>query len=513
MSTDLSPAAALAHVAERAPATASIVDDDGTVVTAAALHAAVGSLATRCAALGLQRGDRIAYAGRNSPTLLLTSLAAAHLGAVFIPLNFRLSASEAGGFLRHTGTSVVVAEPEMLPLLGQVADAPITAVIDAPSAWAPIPLTSRIGAGTATAPQHVVCAADDLAVLMATSGSSGHPKAVRLTHGNLWWAARNIDETFPTGDDDVTLAVAPMFHIGGYNGFTLRTLVRGGTVLIRRTFSADRTLTDLVDGGVTTLFGVPAMYAALTRCAAFEHADLSGVRSAISGGAPMPPGLVEAFAVRGLLLRNSWGMTETAPAATCLPAADALTRSASVGVPLPHTQIRLVCPDTEHDVATPGVVGEVWAHGPNVTDGYWQDDDATAAALAPDGWLRTGDLAILSADGYLTIVGRRAELINTGGEKVIPGEVEAALADLPSVSGVVVVGAPDDTWGEAVVAVLEGATATSPSLETVREHAARHLARYKLPTRLVAVAAFPRTETGKLDRCAVRAIAAGTAAV
>ncbi len=433
MAPDLSPAAAFALVAERAPERRSIVDDDGTVLTAAAVQRAVESLAARCAALGLRPGDRIAYAGRNSPTLLLTALAAAHLGAVLLPLNFRLAEGETRDLLQRCGVSVVVVEDQLRELIDQARlGTSVTHVIDATAAFLPDPSTPAVA--------RLRCAPDELALLMATSGSSGHPKIVRLSHGNLWWSARNIDEAFDTREDDVVLAVAPMFHIGGFNGFTWRTFLRGGTVLIRRTFDADRTLVDLTEGGVTALFGVPAMYAALTRSPTFAQADLTAVRSAITGGAPLPSGLVERFAARGLTLRNSWGMTETAPAATCLPAGDTLTHPGSVGLPLPHTRIRLVCPDTGEDVAEPGVVGELWVQGPNVMSGYWQDEVATAAAVTSDGWLRTGDLATRAADGYLTIVGRRSELINTGGEKVIPGEVEGALAELPGTSGVVVVG-------------------------------------------------------------------------
>lgn len=501
MTTDLSPAAALARVAARAPSSISIVDDDDTELTAATVQRQVTALAARFAAGGTRPGDRIAYAGRNSPTLLLTMLAAAHVGAVFVPLNFRLAEGETRQALQHCGASTLVSESERRPLLDRaLVGTAVTQFVDTPGAWqqdTALPV-----------PERVLCSAEDLAVLLSTSGSSGKPKAVRLTHGNLWWAARNIDEAFPTGDDDVTLAIAPMFHIGGLNSFTLRTLVRGGTVLVRRSFDAARTLTDLSGAGVTALFGVPAMYAALARCPGFGKADLSGVRSAISGGAPLPPRLVELFAARGMLVRNSWGMTETAPAATCLPAADVLTRPGSVGLPLPHTRVRLVCPDTGLDVHDADQVGELWAKGPNVTQGYWEDAEATAAVLTPDGWLRTGDLAVRDADGYLFIVGRRSELINTGGEKVLPAEVEEALANVPGTTEIVVVGAPDETWGERVVAVAESVAEVAVTLDDIREHAGVTLARYKLPTRLLVLPALPRTATGKVDRCAIRAMVA-----
>jgi fatty-acyl-CoA synthase len=344
---------------------------------------------------------------------------------------------------------------------------------------------------------------DDLALIMYTSGTSGDPKGVMLTHGNLWWSAANIDQVFDTRRDDVHLGVAPMFHIGGINAFALRTLVRGGTVLVRRAFDPERTLRDLRDGGVSTVFGVPMMLAAVARCPGFRNADLSGVRAAIIAGAPAPVPLIAEYAERGMLLQQSWGMTETAPGGTYLPAARTLDKAGSVGLPLPYTRIRLVDPVDHRDVAEPGVAGEILVRGPNVSPGYWNDAAATRMALV-DGWLRTGDLATRDADGYLWIVGRRCEVINSGGEKIYPVEVERALDGLPDVSEVAVLGIPDPTWGETVLAVLECPDGSRPTLERVREYGGRTIARYKLPTRIGSLPGLPRNQAGKVDKNRLR---------
>ena len=258
---------------------------------------------------------------------------------------------------------------------------------------------------------------------------------------------------------------------------------------------------DEVDALTGPLLGRP-------KSATFRTADLSGVRAAIIGGAPTPPGLLDTYRARGLVLRPSWGMTELAPSATYLPTPCLTTQPGAVGIPLPYARIRLVSPETGDDVRDPGLPGELWVAGPQVTPGYWQDEEATRAALTPDGWLRSGDLAMRDADGCLTLVGRCTEAINTGGEKVVPGEVEKSLAGLGGVSDVVVVGAPDPAWGETVVAVLECDGTVAPTLAEVRELAARTIARFKLPTRVLCVAGLPRTATGKVDRCAVKALAA-----
>ena len=503
MNPDLSPAHALAQLARRCPDTVSLVADDGTTWTADRLLDATTALAGSFAACGVRAGDRVAYAGRNSPAAVVTLLACAHLGAVYVPLNIRLGPAEIRATLESCTPHTLVIEDEFADLYA------------AAGSQVPVHVTAHdaVTAAHTTAPARAVLDADDLAVVMYTSGTSGCPKGVMLTHGNLWWSARNIDEAFDTRHDDVTLAVAPMFHIGGLNTFTVHTLLHGGTVVLRRRFDAERTLDDLASGTITTVFGVPAMYSAVARCEAFTTADLSGVRTAIMGGAPTPAGLLARYRAQGLIVRPSWGMTELAPSATYLPTSCLESQPAAVGIPLPYAQIRLVSLDSSQDVAGPGATGELWVAGPQVTPGYWQNAEATSAALTPDGWLRTGDLAVRDADGCLTLVGRCTEAINTGGEKVFPLEVERSLSGLAGVTEIVVVGAPDPGWGETVVAVLECTDDVSPTLAEVRDLAAQTIARFKLPTRILCVPEVPRTAAGKVDRCAVKALAAATAPV
>ena len=500
MTPDLSLIRDLADLADRSPGTASLVDDDGHVVTARDLVDGARGLAGELHHRGVRAGDRVAWAGRNDPGLVRTMLAAHLLGAAFVPVNFRLTTTEARRTVEHCAPHTVIVEPELEPVY-----APLMASTDvrswmtsaeAASARRPLPEPADL---PSTSP-------DDLAVIVYTSGTSGRPKGVMLTHANLWWSRRSMSALLDTRADDVTLVVAPMFHIAGLNCLSMETLARGGTLLLRRAFDADRTLADLADA--TSVFGVPAMYAAIAAAPAFAGADLSGVRTAVVGAASTQTDLFPAFAARGMTLVPSWGMTEVAGGGSLLPAEMVSTKPCSVGSAVPDLDLSLRSLDDGLPVTAAGATGEIWVRGPQVTAGYWRDPELTARAQAPGGWWRTTDLATQDADGCLTLVGRTCEVINTGGEKVVPGEVEQALRGI-AVDDLVVVGAPDRTWGETVVAVVACRAECAPTLEQVRAAAGATLARYKMPTRIVVLAELPHTASGKVDRAAVRALITG----
>jgi fatty-acyl-CoA synthase len=454
-------------------------------------------------------GDRVAYAGLNSAAFLVTMLAALRLGAVFVPLNFRLAGPELRQILERSGAGIVVAEPGHRPVIDEVAgstalkhfllvdDDPATPAdgIEVPwESWSP-PAEPH--------PDIAPRGFDDPAILMFTSGTTGLPKGVILTHGNAWWNAVNVDSVVDTRRGDVTHAAAPLFHIGALNSFALRNLVRGGTVVVRRSFNPAETLDDFVRYQVNSAFGVPAMFAALARTQGFFEADLSSLRALIVAGAPVPPSLIEEYAEHGVTLQQAWGLTETAPFATHLPAQRTRDKLGSAGIPMPHTEVRVVDPISRKPVPA-GERGEVIVRGPNVTPGYWQNPSATEAAFDADGWFHSGDIGCLDGEGYLYIVDRLKDMIISGGENVYPAEVESALADLPGATDVAVVGVPDEKWGETVVAVVSALPGATFTLDDVRDHAARKLARYKLPTRLEIVQTVPRNASGKLDKVAVR---------
>lgn len=408
---DISPARAIDRLARYEPQTRSL-DYEGRTWTARQVADTTARLAAVLSDLGVRRGDRVAHLGLNSPTFLLLHLACARLGAVFVPVNFRLAAEEVRGVLTSAAPRVVVAEDGHRGVADEVApdltvhrwllvdDDPAVPVQGTPDPrWV---LLSRLVATAAPHAAAVPLGDDDVALLMFTSGTTGRPKGVVLTHGNIWWNAVNVDSVVHTRKDDVTLAAAPLFHIGGLNALTLRCLVRGGTVLVRRGFDPAEALDDLVRHRVTTTFGVPAMFAALMRVPGFAEADLSALRSAIVAGAPVPPSLIADYADRGILLQQAWGLTETAPFATYLPAGMTRAKLGSAGIPMPYTDVRLVDPATGETVSEPRVRGELVVRGPNVTRGYWNNPEADRAAFDDAGWFHTGDVGERDEDGSST---------------------------------------------------------------------------------------------------------------
>lgn len=512
---DFNTASAVVRVARTAPNAVALVYEDSSI-TYGDLAERASRMATVLSQDGVREGDRVAYTGLNSPAFLITFLAVNSVGAVFVPINFRLTEFEVATVLADAGAHVVVSEPGHVPVVDGAADATHLSrfiVVDndpaAPLVDSVGPRWSRLSERVAAAePSGPPCRRDenDLALLIYTSGTTGRAKGVMLTHGNIWWNGTNVDSVVDTRTGDMNLGVAPMFHIGGLNAFTLRSLASGGTTVLRRTFDPRQALDDLVRYRVATFFAVPAMFAAISRVDGFDDADLSSVRAAVVAGAPVPPSLIRNYAAHGIELQQAWGLTETAPFATYLPPELTETKCGSAGLAMPYTEIRLVDAVTGAPIEEHSVLGEVWVRGPNVAPGYWQNAVATAAAFVGDGWFRSGDIGYLDADGYLYIADRLKDMIISGGENVYPAEVETVLTEHPHLLDVAVVGTADEQWGEIVVAVVVSDGAHTPSLVEIQEFAGQSLARYKLPRRVVHIDTMPRNAAGKLDKNGVRAV-------
>ncbi len=472
---------------------------EGRTLTYTGLHSRVLRLAHAQRARGVRRGDRVAHLGPNHPAFLETFFAAGALGAVFVPLNARLSGPEIAYQLADAGAGTLIHSPAHTALvtgLRQAGQTPsLACVVEVGAAY------EELIEGSVEEPLDEAVVPDDVCLLMYTSGTTGRPKGAMLTHANLTWNAVNVLVDADLAADTVALVCAPLFHAAALGMLALPVLLKGGTCVLVESFDPARALELVEQHGVSVMFGVPTMYDRLAREPRWEAADLSSLRILMCGGAPVPTPLIETYARRGLAFQQGYGMTEASPGALYLDAEHAARKAGTAGVPHFFTDVRVVRPDLTP--AAVGETGEVLVRGPHVMAGYWQLPDETAAAFA-DGWFRTGDAARVDADGFVTIADRLKDMIISGGENVYPAEVESALLGHPDVLECAVIGVPDVRWGEvprAVAVLREGATVTA---DEVLGFLAGRLAKYKIPASLVFTRELPRTASGKLHKPSLR---------
>ncbi|MGO8875087.1 MAG: acyl-CoA synthetase [Acidimicrobiales bacterium] len=446
---------------------------------------------------GVRHGDRVAYLGLNHPAFFETMFGAARLGAIFVPLNFRLTSAELRFIINDAGVHTIVADDLHRGLIDAVrAELPCTAFLSSEGAqdgWRT--LAGATAVGGAVAREQID--GDEVAVIMYTSGTTGRPKGAMLTHANLWW--NNLTALLLTDmlENDVSLVVAPLFHIGGLNVTTLQAWMKGAENVLHRSFDAGRFIEDIARYGVTIAFAVPAMLLFASQHPDFDDADLTTLRSLVCGGAPVPESLIKLYLGRGIQINQGYGLTETSPCVSFLTPEHALAKLGSAGRAPMFIDIRLQDADGG-TVTQPDARGEICVRGPNVMKGYWNRPEATAAAIDAEGWFHTGDVGYLDAEGFLFVADRIKDMVITGGENVYPAEVESVLYTHPAVAEVAVIGLPDPRWGEAVTAVAVLRPDASLTLEQLRDFAAEGLARYKLPSRLELVDVLPRNPAGKV---------------
>jgi fatty-acyl-CoA synthase len=476
---------------------------EGGVRSYSALAARVDRLAAVLSAGGVRRSDRVGFVGRNHPAFLEALFAAAKLGAPFVPLNFRLTGAELKYLIDDAGIHTLIADDEHRPAVDRLrAELSVRRYIGAESGTSDWEDLERLIAGAALAAPGVLVHGDDPALVMYTSGTAGKPRGVLLTHANLHWNTVNVVSSVDLGTDEVTLVVAPLFHIGGLNVNTIPTWHNGGQIVLHRSFDAGATIGAIAEHRVTQLFAVPAMYALMSQHPAFDTADFSSLRLAVVGGAPVPKPLLERYLARGIPFVQGYGLTETSPVVSFQAVRVTRAKFGSAGLPMAYTEVAIS--DERGGWLPPGSHGEIRVRGPNVMQGYWNQPDATAAAIDADGWLRTGDLGWLDDEGYLYVGDRLKDVVISGGENVSPAEVEEILGRHPKVREIAVIGLRDEQWGEAVTAVVAIAAGQSLSLDELRAFAAGSLAAFKLPTRLYVVPALPRNTAGKVLKVELR---------
>ncbi|WP_284990921.1 o-succinylbenzoate--CoA ligase [Arthrobacter sp. efr-133-TYG-120] len=468
---------------------------------------------------GVAKGERVAYLGENHPAFLQTLFAAGLLGAIFVPLNTRLAPPEIQFQLQDCGARILIHSQSLDVLATRGSDGtPLTGriVVDDVSEGTAAPSENVAGQGTiAVEDFETVLAAgsdqfvdvsvglDDGAMILYTSGTTGRPKGALLTHGNVVWNCMNVIVDFDFTSTDVALMISPMFHVASLNMGVLPTLLKGGTVVLEAKFDARRTLHLIEKHRTTTISGVPTTYQMLCEHADWVATDLGSLKKLTCGGSAVPMRVLEAYEERGLHFSNGYGMTETAPGATTLPADRSREKAGSSGLPHFFTDVRIA--DFDGSEAPPETVGEIHIKGPNVIGQYWNRPDAMDQAITADGWFRSGDMGYKDTDGFVFISDRLKDMIISGGENIYPAEVEQAITDLQAVASVAVIGVLDEKWGEvprAVILLREGAQLTE---DEVRTHLAGRLARYKIPKSFAFVSEMPRTASGKIRKADLRA--------
>ena len=446
---------------------------------------------------GVCVGDRVGYLGFNHPALLETLFAAQALGAIFVPLNFRLTAEELTFIINDAGIHTLVVDDALRPVVETARPNLCCRHFFGSESAAP-DWRDLLSERAAAQPLAAAVSVDqhDVAIIMYTSGTTGLPKGAMLTHGNIVWNNINAALAFGSSRDDVILTVAPLFHIGGLNVGTLGSFHAGSTLVLLRNFDAGQALADFERYKVTHMFGAPAMYLFMAQQPEFAETDLGSIKNLICGAAPVPESLIELYGARGVDFCQGYGLTETSPFSSFLTAEWAISKLGSAGQPPLYSDTRIV--DDNNQPLPSGERGEICLRGPNIMKGYWNRPEATAEAIDKEGWFHSGDVGYLDEDGFLFICDRLKDMVISGGENVYPAEVEGALYKHDAIVEVAVIGLPDEKWGEAVTAVVALQEGSDLTLEELREFAEPLLARYKLPLRLHIVDALPRNPAGKV---------------
>ena len=454
----------------------------------------------------LARGDRVAVLAHNSTDLFEIQFACGRLGAVFVPLNWRLTVPELRFIIGDCAPVALIHDPEFAGVARDLAASCHIPHLCARDPMGDAPQDSAFERLIAAASGGVMpepLAHDDIATILYTSGTTGHPKGAVITHGMRFWNA--VNESGPTRAtaNSTCLVALPQFHAAGLETFANPLFHHGGRVLVMRTFDPALTLRLLTDTetGITLFLGAPAHYLFMSQLPEFQTALFNDRLLAGIAAAPAPLPQLRLWEERGLALQQSYGMTETNGLIMMMDPADRIRKAGSVGKPCLHVEIRLVRADGGDPFV--GEMGEIWVRGPVVTPGYWKNEEANRAAYS-DGWFRTGDAAKRDEDGFYYVVDRWKDMFISGGENVYPAEVEEVLFKLPGIAEVAIIGVPDERWGEvgrAILAVKPGHTVTE--VEIMR-HCGANLARYKQPRSIRFVDSLPRNASGKVHKPTLR---------
>lgn len=446
--------------------------------------------------LKIKPGDRIAHLGYNSPELLILLFACARLGAILVPLNWRLVTAEHLYILQDAEVSALVVEAAFAGLVDPMREVlPHCHVIGLDFA----PKLGLTMAALLTITESQPTPQVDLTaplLIVYTSGTTGRPKGAILSQGALQWNAINSQHMHDLTSQDHILTVLPMFHVGGLNIQTTPALHWGATVTLHRRFHPDQTLAAIHNAKPTLTVLVPVTMQACLASPHWAATDFSHLRVVATGSTTVPPHLPAAFRSRGVTVLEVYGATETGPIAIYQRSDSDFSKLGSTGVPALHCQVRVI--DEQGRDLPPGAAGEILIKGPSMLAGYWRNEAATQATLR-DGWYYSGDIGYQDEAGYYYVVDRKKNLIKSGGESIYPAEIERVLLEHPGVAEVAVIGVPDARWQEVPLALVVAAQGITLDEAHLRHFAQGQLARYKIPQHIVFIDALPKNAMGKVQ--------------
>ncbi|WP_374029546.1 long-chain fatty acid--CoA ligase [Bdellovibrio bacteriovorus] len=437
---------------------------------------------------GIRKGDRVAALATNELEYVFLFFALQRLGAILVPINFRLTQREVNHIVADAAPKLILfqeAYREIIENLPNVKS--LTALLLSDFARAlevnkteiEVPFTST---------------EEDPAMILYTSGTTGSPKGAILTYKMIFWNSINTTFRLNISQTDCTVIFLPFFHTGGWNVLTTPFIHRGAKVVFLKKFDADQILSLSEQEKATLLFGVPTTMDMMARSPLFEKTDLSKIRYAIVGGEPMPIELIKVWDKKGVPVRQGYGLTEFGPNVFSLNEEDALRKIGSIGFPNFYIEAKVV--DNDGKELGADEIGELVLKGPMCMHGYWQNEKATHETIQ-DGWLYTGDLVRRDSEGYYYVVGRKKDMFISGGENVYPPEIEQILRSHPSVLEAAVIGVPDEKWGEVGKAFVV-AKDSSLSIDDLHNHCVQNLAKFKIPKHFVFLQALPKGDSGKV---------------
>lgn len=448
---------------------------------------------------GVKKGDRVAILAPNHISYFDLLFACVKIGAIFVPLNWRLSINELNDILLDSLPVVVgihVSFVERFSLLAVSSDSRFLVGNEEYNSY----ISNTNPPGIEINDELV---SSDPLLMIYTGGTTGKPKGVVLTHQSVMWNGINTAISWDLSSDDITLTNIPMFHTGGLNALSIPILLMGGTVVIADQFESTKAIRLLQQYRCTIVLFIPTMYHMMIQTEEFRKSAFPDMKIFLSGGAPCPFEIYEAFWEKGLLFKEGYGLTEAGPNNFYLDPKEAYYKKGSVGKPMLFNQIKLVKDDGTETLENE--VGEIWIKGKHCFSHYWNNEEATLSTIH-DGWLCSGDLAKKDKDGYFYIVGRKKDMIISGGENVYPLEVEQWLLTHPLINEVAVIGLPDEKWGEIVTAFLVVQQLNRLQEEDLRGYCAHKLGKYKIPKKFFQLAELPKTHVGKIDKKELKTI-------